>query len=226
MATLSYTLILLTCFWQDSILVLDMCSYNDMEGVLGQNVLGNFQDILTPEIRNNMEYLCDNIKRVEILLSQQRGPPISNQNLPVFDANGKSYRLDFLTVNPLYRQVKHCFVYGISHHAGGQDRYEDISLLKINTCLVEASSDLTSDSPPAVVDVLHQENVYLGEPVFVADPAGKHEDSGVLLMVTKRGETDSTVLTIVDASSFKIKATVVAPFPLMFEFHGQFFPTE
>lgn len=206
--------------------MLDMCAYDDMGGLLGENVIGNLEDLLSPEVRNNMEYLCDHIKRVEVALPQQTEsatpkPPVSIRNLPAVDANGKSYRLEFLTVSPEYRQRQYCFVYGISNHAGGAERYEDMGLVKVNTCLAEDSSS----SSPTVENMLHVENVYLGEPVFIADPNGMEEDSGVLLMTTKHGESDTTSLMIVDASNFEIQATIPAPFPLMFEFHGQFFPS-
>jgi hypothetical protein len=44
------------------------------------------------------------------------------------------------------------------------------------------------------------------------------------MVVTRRNDTTSLVL--LDARTLGVEASVDAPFPLMFEFHGQFFPDE
>jgi carotenoid cleavage dioxygenase-like enzyme len=228
-----------------NVLVLDMCSYDDMDGVLGHNTLGNLADILDPSERDTMEYLCDSLKRIrlellttssdESLNNSSSGKAttvtslLSNEDIPLVDAAGKIYRLDFLTVNPAYKNRQHCFVYGIGHHIGGEERYEDMGLVKVDTCVEEVGL-------PTVVQVLHWPDVYLGEPVFIS-PAGvapaastsdrsEPEDYGSLLMVTRSGSDGTSSLMIIDAATFDTQATMEAPFPLMFEFHGQFFPVE
>lgn len=215
-------------------MVLDMCSYDDMDGILGQNTLGNLDDILTPAERDAMEYLCDSLKRVKFEVPKSLPSSVSkemkktttallsNQDMPLVDANGKIYRLDFLTVNPIYRKSRHCFVYGIGHHIGGQERYEDMGLVKVDTCAVAGA--------PTVVQVLHWSDVYLGEPVFISAPSSSNgtivEDNGSLLMVTRSGVKGTSSLIVISASTFETQAVIEAPFPLMFEFHGQFFPRE
>jgi carotenoid cleavage dioxygenase-like enzyme len=216
---------------EDNVMVMDMCSYDDMNGVLGENVIGNLADLLDPDVRNNMEYLCDSIRRVEIqlpceenipeLVETKTVSPLSNNILPVIDNTGKKYRLEFLTVNPSYRGRHSCFTYGISYHVGELERYEDTGLVKINTCEAEAFNH----SYPSVVDVFHMDDVYLGEPIFVPDPKGLDEDSGALLVVTMNGAVGQTTLMVLDAKSLDVMATIDAPFPLMFEFHGEFFPS-
>jgi carotenoid cleavage dioxygenase-like enzyme len=145
--------------------------------------------------------------------------------MPLVDANGKTYRLDFLTVNPTYRNRHHCFVYGIGHHIGDEEKYEDMGLVKIDTCAVAGE--------PTVVKVLHWSDVYLGEPVFISGTSSTNnrnettmEDNGSLLMVTRSGIKGTSSLMIINASTFETQAVIEAPFPLMFEFHGQFFPRE
>jgi len=214
-------------------MALDMCSYDDMDGVLGQNTLGNLEDILNPAERDTMEYLCDSLKRIEFEVpktlpssaskeTMKTTTLLSNNDIPLVDANGKSYRLDFLTVNPAYRNRRHCFVYGIGYHIGGEEKYENMGLVKIDTCAVAGA--------PTVIQVLHWSDVYLGEPVFISAPSASSnemtEDYGSLLMVTRSGSKGTSSLMIINASTFETQALIEAPFPLMFEFHGQFFPRE
>ena len=68
--------------------------------------------------------------------------------------------------------------------------------------------------------------MYLGEPIFVPNPTGLTEDSGSLLVINRDGMTNKSQLLIIDAISFEVVAQIDAPFPLMFEFHGQFWPDE
>lgn len=207
---------------ENGVMTLDMCSYDDMGGVLGENVIGNLADVLDPNTRNNMEYFCDSVKRIDIKLpSEQKsndvGMILSNKNIPVMDKFGTTYRLEFLTVNPSYHNRHHCFLYAVSYHAGGSQRYEDMGLLKINTCIKDTVT---------VIDMIHIDDVYIGEPVFIPDPNGKQEDDGSILIVTKNGREKKTSLKVVDANSFEIKASIDSPISLMFEFHGAFFPSD
>lgn len=219
------------------ILTLDMCSYDTMDGVLGENVLGNLVDTLDPEVRDKMQYLCDSIKRIEIALPNTEisdvntatNIEVSNIDLPLIDEAGNEYRVDFVTINPLFLEQTHCIAYGVTHHALGSARYEDMGLVKIDTCAaaenVKRGQNVEAYASTATVtNILFQEGVFIGEPLFIPDPDSEKEDGGVLLMVTKHGVDNLTKLQIVDAATFAIEASITAPFPLMFEFHGQFFP--
>lgn len=210
------------------VLVLDMSAYRSMEGVLGDNVLGNINDILDPAVRDNMPYFPDSVKRVKLdLLSQTL---LENVDLPMQDKDGNLYRIDFGTVNPSFRGQTHCIIYAIAFHSHNSSKYEDMGVLKINTCKAYdvAMGKLPSDTATVTTE-WYKEGVYVGEPIFVPTPQkdnNGNEDDGTLLVVTKDGVADETVLRMFDARTFQQVAQMVAPFALMFEFHGQFLPSE
>ena len=140
------------------------------------------------------------------------------------------------------RQDKpYCFAYAGTYHALGSERYEDMAVLKIDLCraaeqarsrsaaaaaaAAAGSTDNSDVETIATVVVWHQEGVYLGEPIFVPDPSAPEvEDAGVLLVVSLEGASHTTRLLIIDAQTMQKIGHIDAPFPLMFEFHGQFFP--
>jgi beta,beta-carotene 9',10'-dioxygenase len=64
---------------------------------------------------------------------------------------------------------------------------------------------------------------YPGEPVFVAAPQATTEDEGVILSVVLQAATESSFLLVLDAQSFEELARVELPYPLPFDFHGQYF---
>jgi carotenoid cleavage dioxygenase-like enzyme len=107
-------------------------------------------------------------------------------------------------------------MYAPTFHVEGSSRYEDMGILKINIC---ASSENS-------VTVWRELDVYVGEPLFVPDPLGSTEDDGVLLVVSKDATKKASKLLVIDAKSMTKVAEVNAPFPLMFEFHGKFFPSK
>jgi beta,beta-carotene 9',10'-dioxygenase len=64
---------------------------------------------------------------------------------------------------------------------------------------------------------------FVGEPVFVASPAGAAEDDGVLLSVVLEADGKRSFLVILDAHSLKEKARAQLPHHIPFGFHGQYF---
>jgi carotenoid cleavage dioxygenase-like enzyme len=238
------------------VLVLDMSAYSSMDGVLGDYVLGNLKDILDPLVRDKMPYFPDFVKRLRIDVTAQK--LLENVNLPLQDAKGNTYRVDFGTVNPKYHGQSYCIIYAICFHSHNSSQYEDMGLLKIDTC---KAYDVVRGVLPAdtatVTKEWYSKGVYVGEPIFVANPAGVgagagatdrggrgsasssggatisdrgggggSEEEGTLLVVTKTGSSSESVLRVFDAHSLEQVAEVTAPFPLMFEFHGQFLASE
>jgi beta,beta-carotene 9',10'-dioxygenase len=67
-------------------------------------------------------------------------------------------------------------------------------------------------------------NVYPGEPVFVRDPHGTTEDSGVLLSVVLDAKAAASFLVVLDARDLRELARTVAPNVITLGFHGGFFP--
>jgi carotenoid cleavage dioxygenase-like enzyme len=70
-----------------------------------------------------------------------------------------------------------------------------------------------------------QAGFYPGEPVFVASPAAKSEDDGVLLSIVLDIARDRSFLLVLDAASLKVLARADAPHAIPFHFHGNYFPS-
>ncbi len=198
------------------VLMVDMCAYTSMDGVLGDHVLGDMHNIMTPTIRNTMPYNCDALKRMEIDLKNKTLSQI--RDLSTTDADGFQYRLELVGINPLYSGKPACWGYGFTMHVENSPRYSDMGIAKINLCT-------TGSDEVGVSNLFHQKNVYVGEPVFVPDPSQPDvEDAGSLLVVSKNGTSGDTNLLVINAKTMELVASVTAPIPTMFEFHGKFVP--
>jgi carotenoid cleavage dioxygenase-like enzyme len=207
-------------------LVLDMCAYYSMAGLLGQHVLGDLADVFSQSTRDTMPNQCDVLKRLEISLDSFT--VTRNADLPLRDKAGNVYRVELVSVSPLVRgDSSYCYAYAASNHVLNSSRYEDMGVLKIDMCAADAVA--RGHLPPdtaTVVGVWHEEGVYVGEPVFVPSGGNGPEDEGTLLVVTREGSQGTSSLRFIDATSLQEVARSQAPFPLMFEFHGQFFPED
>lgn len=200
---------------------IDVCSYNSMEGILGNHVLGNLKDILNPTVRNSMPYNCDNVKRVTLDLDKKT--IASRIDFPLQDNSGHQYRVELLSINNNYNGKNYCYIYGVTYHANGSPRYEDMGIVKINICTAQcvAYGSLPASTP--TLTVFSQSNVYLGEPIFVPNVGSMIEDDGHLLVVSRDGNDNKSKLLVIDAKSMTLIASATAPFPIMFEFHGGYF---
>ena len=186
------------------LLTVDMCAYTSMDGVLGDHVLGDMDNILTPSVRNAMPYNCDSLKRMEIDIAQKKIYQIRDLN--TVDANGFKYRLELVSTNPLYIGKAACWGYGFTMHVRNSPLYSDMGIAKINLC---AKSD---NNEPGITNVFHQENVYVGEPLFVPDPSQPDvEDAGSLLVVSKEGSSGDTKLLVINAQTMELDASVTSP---------------
>jgi beta,beta-carotene 9',10'-dioxygenase len=87
-----------------------------------------------------------------------------------------------------------------------------------NDCIVK----LDLDTRNAIT--WHDDGLYPGEPVFVADPDGYQEDSGLFLSVALDPDAPCSWLIILDATTLTECARVRTPYPITFGFHGGFFP--
>ena len=202
---------------EHEILVVDMCTYDNMDGVLGEHVLGDINNILTPAIRDTMPYNCDKLRRMEIDIDEER--LVGVRELPVVDANGLKYRMELVSVSPDRWGRPACWAYGMTMHVNGSTHYSDMGIGKINLCAQSAEAVDT-------IQVFHRENVYVGEPLFVPDPDGMEEDDGSLLVVSKDGVSGDTTLLVINAKNMELVAKATSPIPTMFEFHGMFYPVK
>jgi beta,beta-carotene 9',10'-dioxygenase len=87
-----------------------------------------------------------------------------------------------------------------------------------NDCIVKL--DLESGN----TTTWHDAALYPGEPVFVAEPGGAGEDSGLLLSVALDPDAHCSWLIILDATTLTECARVRTPHLITFGFHGGFFP--
>lgn len=197
------------------VFTMDTCAYDSMEGVLGDHVLGNLHDALTPSIRDTMPYNCDALRRLKIDITNSSILELTD--LPVVDAEGIKHRMELVSINPTYWGRSACFGYGFTMHVHGSPQYNNMGIGKVNLCAPE--------DEVGTINVFHQDNVYVGEPLFVPSPGGNEEDDGALLVVSKDGTTGDTNLLVIDAKTMEVVATVKAPFPTMYEFHGKFIPS-
>jgi beta,beta-carotene 9',10'-dioxygenase len=69
-----------------------------------------------------------------------------------------------------------------------------------------------------------EENRYPGEPVFVPAPDRKYEDDGVVLSVVLDADKGSSFLLVLDAQTFTEQARAEIPQPVLFGYHGAYFP--
>lgn len=69
----------------------------------------------------------------------------------------------------------------------------------------------------------HEKNTVPGEPIFVPNPNGISEDDGVILSVILDGESEHSVLLILNAKTMTEVASVPLSQHIPFGFHGQFY---
>lgn len=212
-----------------SVVELDLCVYRTMDGLLGDFVLGNMQDLSDVSVRDTMPYDCDALRRLSLNVHSGE---YSYTDIPIIDVNGNTFRVELMSISPAFAGKPYCFVYAPVKHFAGSPRYEDMGIIKANLCLADGTPDAVT-----VVGSYSRNSVYVGEPVFVPDPFDDtgDEDAGVLLVVTRgnpssnskiKGEGESegvSHLVVLDARSMQPIASVEAPFSMPYEFHGQFF---
>ena len=204
----------------ETILSMDLCVYDSMDGVIGEYTLGNIETLHNIDKRNKMPYNCNYIKRIKINVDTEE--VIAQNELPMVDTNGNTYHIELASINPNNWGTTACYAYGMSYHIGGSTNYEDIGIVKMDLCTAYkvSTGDFLSTTP--TITYYHEKNVYVGEPLFVPRPGSNMEDDGVLLVVSKNGTSDKTSLLVIDAIKMKELARIEAPFHTPFEFHGTF----
>lgn len=72
----------------------------------------------------------------------------------------------------------------------------------------------------------HETDCYPGEPVFVGSPGRVAEDDGVILSVVLDAGQGTSFLLVLDAQTFAERARATLPHPVLFGYHGDYFPAE
>ena len=119
----------------DDEVTLDVCAYSNMDGIIGEHVLGNLEDLNDQATRNSMTTNCDILRRITIDLSVMKVKSISD--VPVSDNNGNSYRIELPTVSPNYVSKSYCYVYANTNHMNGSPLYEDIGVLQFRVLFAQ-----------------------------------------------------------------------------------------
>ena len=168
-----------------------------------------------------MAYQCDLFIRLDLDIHSDEPKVLHRMNMPLRDAQGNMYHSELWSINPNYFGKEYCYAYAMAEHILSSPHIDDVGIIKIDTCAARDAVKNNKSSATTVVSLYYEKDRYTGEPVFVANPQGVSEDDGVVLVVTRYH--DESALLVLDAKSMKSVAKINAPFPLMFEFHGQFF---
>ena len=98
------------------------------------------------------------------------------------DDRGLRLTSEMVRINPDYAGKKYRFSYGYTGfaHTEKENRFLDWALVKLDHATAEAVVRGESGPVPSAL-VWQEADMYPSEPVFVPDPKGSSEDSGVLL---------------------------------------------
>ena len=208
-------------YWKEETIVsMDLCVYDSMDGVFGEYTLGNLETLRNVDKRNNMPYNCNHIKRIEINIDSKK--VITHQELPMIDSEGNNYYIELASIDPKKWGANACYAYGMTYHIGGSRHYEDMGIVKMDLCTAYKVSRGELPRNTTTVIYFNKNDTYVGEPLFVSQPGSDREDDGILLVVSKNGKSDKTSLLVIDAMKMKQIASIEAPFHTAFEFHGIF----
>ena len=116
-------------------------------------------------------------------------------------------RIDY---NRFNTESNYQFVYGVSIHPQQRLGFYN-SLVKINT---QSGSN----------SYWFQEGCYPGEPFFYPSPKSKNDEEGILLSIVLDTNSSSSFLLILDAITMLEIARAELPDPVVYGFHGEFFP--
>ena len=150
--------------------------------------------------------------------------------LPFLDGQGRSYTAEMTRVDDERKGSRCRYSYGTTGFAGSSEDpsrggFLQWAIVKRDHDLAEA---LASDSSRSAVTawVWRDAGCFPSEPVFVRDPEGDGEDSGVLLSEVYDALRAESFLLVLDARTMRELARAyigqIRPFP----FHGKFIPSQ
>jgi len=133
---------------------------------------------------------------------------VSNSTKPlpvevIFIAD-KSVSVELPTINPVYRNRRHRYTYGV--------------IDRMKSSFMDGLAKFDNTTQKSII--WEQEGHTPGEAIFVADPNGTEEDDGVLLSVVLDGHVERSYLLVLDAKTMKEVGRAEVPGPVSFGFHG------
>jgi torulene dioxygenase len=118
--------------------------------------------------------------------------------------------MELPTINPSFLTRRHRYVYGTADRL--KSSFMD-GLVKFDNVTQTAIFWETEAHTP-------------GEPIFVANPDGHHEDDGVLLSVVLDGTNEKSYLLVLDAKDLRELGRAEMGGPMAFGFHGAYKPSD
>ncbi|MDO9086986.1 MAG: carotenoid oxygenase family protein [Anaerolineaceae bacterium] len=184
----------INAFEQGDELIVDLAAYSDASII---------QSYYLQRMQSNLNQLpSGNLRRYRIPL---KGKTVSYETISDSCMELPNFDYARLNTNPDYR-----YVYSVS---------------------VNKEKNLGFYNQILKVDIKHKKDLfwfefgcYPGEPIFVGRPGRANEDDGVILSVVLDERAGSSFLLVLDASSFNEIARVSIPQPILFGYHGAYFP--
>lgn len=183
-------------FEKDDAVHIDLCRYEDGKVL---------DDFMLDNMRTSCKFEDTTLTRFSLEGMQQAiadGPQAVKQATETL-LNQESLELPRL--NPKLHRKEYQYVYGVADCYG-------LSLSAIAKVDVISGTRKTWSLRGGVV----------GEPIFVADPHGFHEDDGVLLVVVMLERGEKSCLVVLDAKNLEEVARATVPQVVPLGFHGKF----
>lgn len=184
----------INAFEQEDDLIVDLAAYDDA------NIIQSYYLERLKSNQNQLPY--GKLKRFRVPLKGKRvtSETISDScmELPNFDYAR-------LNTDPNYQ-----FVYSVSLNAQNKSGFYN-QLLKVD---IKERKDVFWYEP----------GCYPGEPIFIGKPGRSNEDDGVILSIVLDEKAGTSFLLILDANSFGELARAEIPQPVLFGYHGAYFP--
>lgn len=183
-------------FEQGNELVVDICAYPDAE------VVDAFYLHRLEEPQSEIPF--GNLRRYRVPLD---GKKVVYETIS--DACIELPRFDYERYN---MDASYRYVYGSGIHPEHRQGFYN-QITKIDIATGESSA-------------WYQPGCYPGEPVFVGAPERRAEDDGVLLSVVLDAGKGNSFLLVLDAGTLDELARAEIPHPVLFGYHGDFFPDQ
>lgn len=184
----------INAFEDDDSIHIDLCRYDDSQ-VLDDFMLVNLRNATT--VRNATTLSRFTLGGLQAAIAAGPGQVKRAGEKVVSD-----YDVELPRINPANMRRPYRFVYGLSE----EKRLFDV-VSKVDVVTGER-------------ETWGFEGGVLGEPIFVADPAGKREDDGCLLVVALDSKQRKSCMVIIDAKSMKEIGRATVPKVVPLGFHG------
>jgi len=122
-------------------------------------------------------------------------------------------------VSPRVKGRPYTFFYGYTGFAKGKTPLADFTDWAI------VKGQVLQGGGAGEVKMWSEANVYPSEPIFIADPAGQHEDDGTVLVTAYDSERQEGLLVWLDARQMTEIGRAYCGSPTPMAFHGQFVPS-